>query len=297
MKSMKWIYSVLLASMIITSCTSDTGKTAGSFDLEFYTNESGAKPQSGQYAYFQMDILDDKKELLQSYRSNARMPHLKIPESNSPVLKQNPIPDALRQMAINDSVAIIIPKDSIPDLAEGYEGITHLEYVLVLKEILNEADYKNRLAVEREAEIAQMSANKAKLPQIEELAKQTIKDVKAGKIKPTYTESGLGYIIHEKGEGDLPTKDRMITAQYYGALMADSKPFDNSFKRGQPFNFRVGRGSVIRGWDEGFLYLPVGSKASFIIPSELGYGSAGSPPSIPADSDLYFYVELEEMFY
>ena len=282
---------------LLTQCTSEKSPKAGNFDLIVYSSNEGPKPQTGEYAYFQMDFFDDKDKLLQSYRSQRRMPSLKIPELNSPILKQNPIPDALRQMSINDSVGIIIPRDSIPDLADGYEDLVHVQYVLVLKEILTENQYQRRLAMDREREIARMSANKAKLPEVKELAQKTIKDVNSGAILPTYTESGLGYIIHEMGEGDTPVKDRMISAQYYGALMSNGSPFDNSFNKGQAFNFRVGRGSVIRGWDEGFLYFPVGTKASLIIPSELGYGAAGSPPNIPPDSDLYFYVELEEMFY
>ncbi|MEE9372388.1 MAG: FKBP-type peptidyl-prolyl cis-trans isomerase [Saprospiraceae bacterium] len=290
-------FLILLFIGVTLSCNQNKTTKAGSFDLNFYSKSDGLKPISGQYAYFQMDILNDKKELLQSYRNQKRMPSIKIPEANSPVFAKNPIPDALRQMAINDSVGIIIPRDSVPGLSGRYEEMVYLEYVLVLKEIMNEDEYQNRLARERQAEIDLMSANKAKLPEVKNLAEKTIAEVKSGKIKPVMTESGLSYFIHEMGTGEMATNDRMISAQYYGALQTNGKTFDTSFNKGRAYSFRLGSGSVIKGWDVGFLNFKVGTKASIFIPSEMGYGANGSPPSIPPNADLYFYVELEDMFY
>jgi len=169
--------------------------------------------------------------------------------------------------------------------------------VLVLKEILSEVDYQKRLNEERDKEQEIMAITRAKLPQVKDLTSKTLKEYKEGKLDLKYTENGVAYIIHQRGSGELPTKDRLINAQYYGLLQSDGSSFDNSFERGRSFSFRVGRGAVIKGWDEGFLSLPVGSRASLFIPSELGYGAQGSPPAIPPNSDLYFYVELEEMFY
>jgi FKBP-type peptidyl-prolyl cis-trans isomerase len=297
MINMKWTIWLAIGSLFTISCNQEKTQKAGSFDLIFYTNESGAKPQPGEYAYFQMDFRDDNDKLLQSYRDQKRMPSIKIPKSGSPIYKENPIPDALRQMSINDSVGIIIPKDSIPDLSSAYEDLVHVQYILVLKEILNEAEYQTKLSEERQKEMARMSANKARLPEIEKIAEETIQGVKAGTISPTYLENGLGYVIHEMGDGDMPTKDRMITAQYYGALQSNGNRFDDSFSKGRGYSFRIGRGGVIQGWDEGFMLFPVGTKASLFIPSAMGYGERGSGPSIPPNSDLYFYVEFEEMFY
>ena len=283
---------------LIYGCGGDSAKKkASSFDLNFYTDETGPKPQAGEYAYFQMDILDDKKKLLQSYRNQKRMPSIKIPKSDSDVLRQNPIPDALRQMSLNDSVGIIIPKDSIPDLASGYEDLVHLEYVLVLKDILSEVEYQKRMADDRQKEMALMAETKARLPEIEEFANETIQQVKSGTLKPTYLESGLGFIIHDKGDGEMASKDRMVSALYYGATMDDAIRFDDSFSKGRPYTFRIGRRAVIEGWDVGFMQFPVGTKASLIIPSEMGYGEEGSEPGIPPNADLYFYVEFVEMFY
>lgn len=294
----KIIYMVAVATLILSSCQTDNNvRKAINYDMIFYSNEQGAKPVAGEYAFFQMDILDDKKKVLQSYRSQSRLPSLKIPEAGSQVLLENPIPSALQQMSLNDSVGIIVPRDSIPDLDAGYEDLVHIEYILVLKEILSEEEYQERVVVERQKELERVEAVRADLPNIEALTAKTLSEYKAGGLSLKSTENGIQYVIHELGDGEMPAKDRMISAHYYGLLVSDGSTFDNSFQRGRPFTFRLGRGEVIKGWDEGFLSLPVGTKASLFIPSDLGYGAAGSPPAIPADSELYFYVEVKELFY
>ncbi len=105
------------------------------------------------------------------------------------------------------------------------------------------------------------------------------------------TESGLHYIVEKEGEGESPTKGQTVTAHYHGTLL-DGKVFDSSVKRGSPFQFPVGMGRVIKGWDEAFLGMKKGEKRKLILPAEIAYGMRGSPPVIPANSILIFDVEL-----
>jgi len=86
----------------------------------------------------------------------------------------------------------------------------------------------------------------------------------------------------------------MVGVNYYGTLM-DGTRFDDSWSRGQDFSFPVGQSQVIKGWDEGVLNFPVGTKATLFIPYALAYGEAGSPPTIPAKSDLVFYIEVNSI--
>ena len=108
------------------------------------------------------------------------------------------------------------------------------------------------------------------------------------------TESGLKYIILEEGTGLDAEANRQVSVQYYGSLTNGSM-FDNSYIAGKPITFPLGRGRVIKGWDEGIDLLKVGAKAIFFIPSELGYGKSGRPPQIPGDSELVFYVDLVDV--
>ena len=105
------------------------------------------------------------------------------------------------------------------------------------------------------------------------------------------TESGLKYYVVQEGQGNIPKVGQTIIANYHG-MLTNGKVFDSSFDRGSPFQTKIGVGQVIKGWDEAFTKLKVGSKAVLIIPSDLGYGPQGSPPSIPGGSTLVFHVEL-----
>lgn len=105
------------------------------------------------------------------------------------------------------------------------------------------------------------------------------------------TSSGLQYVIIEEGKGEeTPSKGATVTAHYTGKLLDGSK-FDSSYDRGQPIQFPVGAGRVIKGWDEAFLSMKKGEKRVLIIPSHLGYGPSGRGP-IPPNATMIFDVEL-----
>lgn len=105
------------------------------------------------------------------------------------------------------------------------------------------------------------------------------------------TESGLTYIVTQKGAGAQLKAGDTIIVNYTGLLTNGAK-FDSSLDRGTPFSFPLGAGRVIKGWDEGFQKLKVGDHAMLIIPSSIGYGSEGRPPVIPPNATLIFIVEV-----
>ena len=108
------------------------------------------------------------------------------------------------------------------------------------------------------------------------------------------TESGLRYQILQEGNGAKAEKGKTVSVHYKGQL-ADGTVFDSSYKRKEPIDFPLGVGQVIAGWDEGVQLLKIGDKARFVIPSHLGYGSAGAGGVIPPDATLIFDVELMDV--
>ena len=103
-------------------------------------------------------------------------------------------------------------------------------------------------------------------------------------------DSGLEYIDVTVGEGAEANAGQTVSVHYTGWLVNGSK-FDSSVDRGQPFEFPLGAGSVIKGWDEGVAGMKIGGVRKLIIPADMGYGSRGAGP-IPPDSTLIFEVEL-----
>jgi FKBP-type peptidyl-prolyl cis-trans isomerase len=173
-------------------------------------------------------------------------------------------------------------QEVVDSIAQG-DTINHLEIVRVGDEATswNAAEAFEAFKNQREERLA--AAKDRAAAELEELA--------AGFET---TESGLRYKIIQNGSGKQAEKNHTVSVHYEGAL-ANGQVFDSSFQRKQPIDFQLGVGQVIPGWDEGISLLKVGDKARFVIPSHLGYGSAGAGGVIPPNATLIFDVELMDV--
>jgi len=113
-------------------------------------------------------------------------------------------------------------------------------------------------------------------------------------METTTTPSGLQYTDIVVGTGEAASEGATAVVHYTGWLM-DGTKFDSSLDRGQPLDFVIGQGRVIKGWEEGVGTMNVGGKRELIIPPDLAYGVRGAGGVIPPDATLKFEVELMEL--
>ncbi|MET0619290.1 MAG: FKBP-type peptidyl-prolyl cis-trans isomerase [Thermoanaerobaculia bacterium] len=118
---------------------------------------------------------------------------------------------------------------------------------------------------------------------------------KKSEMKMNSSPSGLQWTDTKEGTGPSPKPGQTCVMDYTGWLWVDGakgKKFDSSVDRGTPFEFPIGQGRVIKGWDEGVSTMKVGGKRTLLIPPQLGYGSRGAGGVIPPNATLLFEVEL-----
>lgn len=175
--------------------------------------------------------------------------------------------------------------EQVPDTIDATSDI---QFYLGIKKQMNQEEFQAYRMEEfnkQQAKLAEEAAEKAKTDIIE-----IDKYLADNAIAAETTESGLRYAVTQQGSGNKPEAGQTVEVHYTGTLM-DGTKFDSSYDRNQTFEFPLGQGRVIKGWDEGIALLNVGSKATLYIPSALGYG-ARATGSIPANSILKFDVEL-----
>lgn len=128
------------------------------------------------------------------------------------------------------------------------------------------------------------------------IAPLAMADDTAAPLQYTRTDSGLQYVDTKVGDGQVARANNRVTVHYTGWLKGlygvPGKKFDSSRDSNQPFQFVLGNGQVIAGWDEGVQGMRVGGTRKLIIPAALGYGARGAGAAIPPNATLLFDVEL-----
>lgn len=241
-------------------------------------NPKNRKAKIGETINFNIAIANGKDSLL--LRNTNSQINWQGKESDKD-LRTTPI-EVLTAANEKDSIEVWISLDTL----RKYEGQlnavidvgTHLKYYLKVNTIRSNQE----LQAEKEQK---EKALKAK--EIKEIQAYLKKNKLTAKALP----SGLHIATLTKGTGAKPQKEQTVVAHYTGKLLSGTK-FDSSLDRGTPFEFKLGIGRVIKGWDEGFAEMTAGTKAILLIPSSLGYGERGAGRDIPPNAILVFEVEL-----
>jgi len=291
MKKLK-IIALLLLIGFVAACSDNPHKgfkKAGSgLYYRFHEKGAGDKPEPGMYLSMLLVYSDSMGEVLMDTRLDGEPFILEYISSEYP----GDIYEALGMMSVGDSASFRIDAEKfftmtakMPMVPGFIEKGSHLTFNIKLIEIMNEEElmeFQMRLAEDR------MRENELKALAEDGLMAEYLKE---NNITMEPRESGLIYIEVAKGRGDKPTAGQTVQVHYEGRLL-DGTVFDSSLERGEPFEFPLGTGYVIPGWDEGISLMNVGGKARLIIPSYLAYGERSPASLIPPYSTLVFDVEL-----
>lgn len=273
-----------------------TGKTNYGYEYIKHVDAPGNNIEPGEYAYFSYYV--KMRDSIVGSSEGAELGRVRIDSLDAAATQQpSPVMDVMRLMSVGDSVTVYWPTVQVPQVPPEFKDEPFVVYELALKEIKNEEAFQADLAEQKKKQQAEMELVQKRESEVAKKTSDLAAKYKKGQLKSQLkeTDTGLKYIIHEQGTGKQPKTGSTVLVQYYGTL-TDGTMFDNSFKRGRAFNFPLGQGRVIPGWDEGIALLKEGAKATLFVPYQLAYGEAGKPPTIPEKSELIFYVELEKVY-
>ncbi|MCB0706840.1 MAG: FKBP-type peptidyl-prolyl cis-trans isomerase [Saprospiraceae bacterium] len=285
---MNKIIMIFAIALTIGACsnTPEEVRTESGFKVDFLSDVEGPVAKVGDFVSFQYAVSNGESVVFDS-REVGSTPQTTIPPTTNAKLNTSGVIEALKLCSKGDSVTVYYPVDSMATPPSGFEGKPFIIYTIKVEDVQDAAVYE---AEQKALEEASREVYLTKKTFLDE----TMEAYKAGQLDGELVKlpSGLQIMIHEAGTEAKPEAGQTIFANYIGVLKSDGSEFDNSFMRGEPLQFPLGRGGVIAGWDEGFAQLGKGAKATLFIPSNLGYGERGYPPQIPENADLVFYVEL-----
>lgn len=296
--------STLMAGLLLavvgltTACNGNKEREVG----EMKTRESGLQykfhklgeetaPDTTSWLVMQMLATTASDSVLFDTRAQG-MP-MGIPVSDKNMKGQ--MAEGIKMLHKGDSVQFIVPaKDFYLQTAgvpvpPGIDENSNITFNIGVNDVTDEEGYR-----QMQMEFFQkMQAEQAgqQQQQMQEDIKVIDKYLADQSIKADTTASGVRIQVTQQGKGAKPQAGDNIVVHYRGKLLSGEQ-FDASYDRNEPFTFPVGQGQVIRGWDEGLLQLPKGSKATLYIPSPLAYGPQQRSEVIKPNSILVFDVEV-----
>ena len=202
---------------------------------------------------------------------------------DSPKFKGDPL-EVLAMMGAGDSASCKVPVDLIfrgnppAFLKKG----DFMKLDITVDQVLTKEEYDKMMMAQS---VSQMQIEQKNIESY--LTQNGLTGVK--------TAAGMYLVTEKEGTGKQPVNGSTVRVNYTGKLL-NGQQFDSSLSPGrEPFEFVIGQGSVIRGWDEGIPYFKEGGKGKLFIPSTLGYGEQGMGSQIPPNSILVFDIELVEV--
>lgn len=273
----KILLAAVLMSSAIYSCSDFKVTTTPEGDrIQFHEKNDGTKPQDGDMLTIDMVIKDANDT---TYRNTFDEGEPLVVDARKGVFKGS-FENALYQLSEGDSATVFVSADSMfarmqQPLPGGLAKGSDLKFTVVMRKIMTQAQYADSI--------------KEKMAKEGEVIKSYVDENLAGAIP--LDDTGIYYKITTNGSGSTPERGNRVSLNYLGKLM-NGKVFDQTREGAAPFEFQVGMGFVIPGWDAMVLKMKKGDKLTCVIPSALGYGEQGAGGAIPPFSPLVFDMEL-----
>ncbi|MFH0866291.1 MAG: FKBP-type peptidyl-prolyl cis-trans isomerase [Bacteroidota bacterium] len=293
MKTNFFFIAVVFATFILSSCSEHPGykQTDGGLFYKFHVqNEDAAKPELGDVMTVRMSYsIEETDSIVFTSDSLSEPSRLQLME---PTYKGD-ISEGLALMAVGDSASFIVCADSFyinnvglekEQIPEYIKPGSNLKFEIKIISIQKKAEYDAEKKLKLEKFQAMMEERKAKEPE------DINKFLKDSSITVSPTATGLYYIETKRGIGAKPVKGDSVSVNYTGKYL-EGYVFASSVGS-DPIDVVLGNNEMIPGWEEGILLMRAGGKATFIIPSDLAYGSKGAGTLILPYTPLVFDVEL-----
>ena len=252
--------------------------------------DSDSKPSVGDILTLDLYYTTDTDSVIFDSRNNRQVFMLPL----AAPLYPGDINEAMSYLSPGDSSTFLLDADSffiktvgIPESPDFVDKGSKLHFTMTLKDFMSEEEYQKLIEKQRKDEMEAIAKLK------EEENGKILNYVKENNITAKPRESGLYYVVVKEGTGEQAVSGKTVKVHYTGTFLNGDK-FDSSLDRGEPIEFVLGQGRVIKGWDEGIALMKAGGKAKLIIPSEIGYGERGGGPIGPV-TPLVFEVELVEV--
>jgi FKBP-type peptidyl-prolyl cis-trans isomerase len=280
-KTLVFLFTICLFCVAINSCKQeDYKKTENDLQYKIMVYKGEPKAKTGQVIKYNIYWRTEKDSLFLSTSDRNTPLYSKV---DQPKFKGDPL-EILSMLGPGDSASCLVSADSIfrkhPPAFLDHGDLMKLDFKVI--QVMSEEDYNNQMNAKQNQQASQ--------------EQNVIEDyIKKNNLKVEKTKSGLYVIIEEPGKGKQPQNGNTVKVNYTGTLFDGSK-FDSSLDPGrEPFEFQIGAGQVIKGWDEGIPYFKEGGKGKLIVPSVLGYGEQGAGGKIGPNTPLVFDIQLLEV--
>ncbi len=276
------IFSSLFATLFFSSCNSGenlSGYSASSngLDYKIITDNKQSKAKVGDYVQYYSSIRTTKDSLIFSLKNAGSA---EIGQVAAPKQKGDPI-EILTLMGKGDSASCLISAETFfkgVQLPAPLKAGDKIKLDIKIVDVFAKADYDSKMVEIENQKVAMAEAD-------------ALNYIKTNKLNAKRLSSGMYYIVENPGTGATPVNGKNVKVNYRGTLFNGTE-FDSSLKPDRtPFEFVLGKGQVIKGWDQGIPLFKVGGKGKLIIPPAMGYGEQGQG-SIPSNSWLVFDIEV-----